>query len=86
LRCKVTGFPPVPAAAPEAPSAAAVVPVVLVAAVVDVVAAAAAAGFMRLESESSVDISPSSRDLFDAAPMIATPAVPPAVEPAPAEP
>ena len=72
MRCKVTGFPPV------LPSAAAVVPVVLLVVVVDVVAAAAVAGFMRLESESSVDTSPSSRDLFDAAPMIATPAVPPA--------
>jgi len=47
-----------------------VVPIVLVVAVVDVVAAAAVSGLMRLESESSVA---TSRDLFDAAPMIATP-------------
>jgi hypothetical protein len=69
LRCKVIGFPPVllpVAAAPALPSPAVVV-----------AAAAGGAGFRRLESESSVDASPSSRVLFAAAPMIATPAAPP---------
>ena len=69
LRCKVIGFPPVllpVVTAPALPSPAAAVAV-----------ATGRAGFGRVESESSVDASPSSRALFAAAPMIATPAAPP---------
>ena len=80
MRCKVIGFPTV-LLPPAALSAVAVVAVV-----VAVVAAAAVAGFRRLDSESSVDASPSSRVLFDAAPMIATPAAPPVLVAPPAGP
>src|SRR6266702_1339177 len=76
LRCKVMGFPPAAPPAFALPSAGVVV-----------TAAAATAGFKRLASESSVATSPSSRVLFAAAPMMATPpalaAAPEAGTPAP---
>jgi hypothetical protein len=77
FRCKMTGFPPVllpPAEAAEAlPSAAAqgVVRVVV-------------ADFMHLESEFSINNSPSSQFLFDAAPMDSSQLATPAVSPSPA--